>query len=350
MKQTVLGLVRDLVKLGSSPDAISILQSCAEACRARNLSLEAILQEPSIEGHAPLYWAILKNSSQAEEQHQISLVDLLMSFPLTPAVIAEARQACLLNSDDVLFQRLRRSPGCAGLSATDELLLGSPPADLIQVENAPGDHGAFKVSLHFVHFQKRMRVSRAVRAEFIARGASLLHTFLPPSASDSCCAGRIWYLQFSIAGATERYQKPAGTWIVSVGLVDDSPSTHLDSRLSILPGTPLSPASTAKALPSAPASPTPGSWTSQFTSARTSASNPRPPIDIRLRTSTTQLGEREYNDGTGRKRVIAALADSPRGASLEFDGCPHINFDGSLDAVFEADLKQSGLDSDCIIS
>lgn len=148
VKATVLLLVRDLVKAGHSPDAISILQSCAEVCRARSLSLEAILQEPSIEGHTPLYWAILKSTQpqHARDEGQIGLVDLLMSFPLTEECMRDARHACLLASDDALFQRLRRSPGCtAGSSATDELLLGAPAQDRLAVENAPGDNGAFKV-------------------------------------------------------------------------------------------------------------------------------------------------------------------------------------------------------------
>ncbi|KZV97544.1 hypothetical protein EXIGLDRAFT_703195 [Exidia glandulosa HHB12029] len=285
VKATVLGLVRDLVKAGSSPDAISILQSCSEACRARSLSLEAILQEPSIEGHTPLYWAILKDPAPSEGQ--ISLVDLLMSFPLTPASIQDARQACLLNSDDTVFQRLRRSPGCAGLSPTDELLLGSPPQDRVVVENAEGDHGAFKVTLHFVHFQKRMRVSRTVRAEFIAR-----------------------------AGSADGRQYKPGSWIVAVGLVDKSPMTHLDSRLVI---NPLSTLTTIKSdMPSASSSPsTVAGWASRMTAG--TPRDGRPPIVVRLKSSSSQLGEHDFSDATRRRRAVGVLADSPGGAGLEFE-------------------------------
>ena len=93
-----------------------------------------------------------------------------MSFPLAPPAISDARAACLLTSDDTIFQRLRHSPGCAGLNTAEELLLGAQPADEVVVENAAGAVGAFKASIHLVHFQKRMRVSRKVSVEFIARG------------------------------------------------------------------------------------------------------------------------------------------------------------------------------------
>jgi hypothetical protein len=56
VRATVLGLVRDLVKLDPSDHsvvAISILKSCADACAANGLSISTVLQEKSVEGHTP---------------------------------------------------------------------------------------------------------------------------------------------------------------------------------------------------------------------------------------------------------------------------------------------------------
>lgn len=117
-----------------------------------------------------------------------------MSFPLAPPALADARAACLLTSDDTIFQRLRHSPGCAGLNTAEELLLGAQPADEVVVENASGAVGAFKASIHLVHFQKRMRVSRKVSVEFIARGMwpnpKHVPQFATAKKADSVCCAR----------------------------------------------------------------------------------------------------------------------------------------------------------------
>ncbi|KAH7096560.1 hypothetical protein BKA62DRAFT_833894 [Auriculariales sp. MPI-PUGE-AT-0066] len=339
VKQTVIGLVRDLVHHGGeSPDAIGILQSCAEACRARGLSLENILQEASIEGHTPLYWAILKRSGSGTSQ-QISLVDLLMSFPLAPPALADARAACLLTSDDNIFQRLRHSPGCAGLNAAEELLLGAQPADEVIVENAVGTHGAFKVTMHLVHLQKRMRVSRKLAIEFIARG-------------------RIWTLAFQIATPADRHHAPPGSWIVTVAIDESSPTTLLDSMLQIQPMYPVSPVfgspnqypvrSTTPAPLSTPTAA--GAAAAAWNSLKLGGSTKKlEPISLRLRSGPSPLGERDWRDATRRRRAMATLSAVTGGAGLEFDGCPHLNLDGSLDATFEAELTHRSEDAECNI-
>jgi len=171
--------VRDIVRQQyvNSPASLGILESCAEACTAHSLSLPSLLQEKFIEGHTPLYWAIIKRppDSDADESTQVpDLLTALLSFstPLNPETVSEIRLACLLTSDQLLFQRLRLSPDFSKLSGTDEILLGATiPPDGISVEDVPGDEGAFAVDFEIVHFQKRMRISKEIVLEFIARGA-----------------------------------------------------------------------------------------------------------------------------------------------------------------------------------
>jgi hypothetical protein len=179
VRSTVLRLIRDLVREQHAPGgtALSILESYAEACAGHSLSLPALLQEKSIENHTPLYWAVVKRVPDGDS----SVPDLLTSLisfasPLTPETISDIRHACLLTSDQLLFQRLRMSPEFSPLSGTDEMLLGGliPPDD-ITVEDIPGDEGSFAANFEIVHFQKRMLISKHIELEFIARCVSLLH-------------------------------------------------------------------------------------------------------------------------------------------------------------------------------
>jgi hypothetical protein len=172
VKETVTNLVRDIVK---SPDAaaLSVLQNCAEACESHSLSFPAILQEPSIEGHSALYWAIIKRPRSLPGAAGMELVQamLVLAAPLSAAAASDVRLACLQTSDEVLFQRLRRMPPFSPLSGTDAMLLGEDMAsDEVVVEELPGNQGEFMATFRIPHFQKRMRISKRVSLEFIARG------------------------------------------------------------------------------------------------------------------------------------------------------------------------------------
>jgi hypothetical protein len=179
----VLGLIRGLVrqpKPSPSYEALGVLESCAAACANFNLSLSSLLQERFIEGHTPIYWAIIKRPAETsiiDDSDGAPIPDFLttlISFadPLTPETKSEIRLACLLTSDQALFQRLRLLPEFSPLSGTDQILLGaSMPPDGIVVDDVPGDdEGSFVVHFEVVQFQQRMRVSKRVALEFIARG------------------------------------------------------------------------------------------------------------------------------------------------------------------------------------
>lgn len=180
VRSTVLRLIRDLVREQHAPGgtSLSILQSCAEACACHSLSLPTLLQEKSIEDHTPLYWAIVKRVPDGDSGVP-DLLTSLISFasPLTPGTISDIRHACLLTSDQLLFQRLRMLPAFSPLSGTDEMLLGgSIPPDDITVEDIPGDEGSFAVNFEIVRFQRRMLVSKHLELEFIARCVSFSST------------------------------------------------------------------------------------------------------------------------------------------------------------------------------
>ncbi|KAJ7759233.1 hypothetical protein B0H16DRAFT_1720643 [Mycena metata] len=307
VRTTVLGLVRDLVKLQPSDHtvlAVQILKSCADACRTNGLSISTILQEKSVEGHTPLYWAIVKRPAEShpeEPQAEDLLTTLLtLSSPLSPATMADVRLACLLTSDQVLFQRLRNSPEFAPLSPTDEMLLDvTMPPDDITVENVSGDEGAFIMDFAIVRFQKRMLVSK------------------------------------SVAEHRRPHLPPAGTWYASLSLLENSPPTWVDSRLLVPP-----PPESATEPPGEPG----------FASGLFGPGKPRarPTLSARMK-ATEQL--RPPARGPGHRNRIIVLLDGADGdgglGSLQYAGCPYIASDETLRGRLEARLAKP--EADCII-
>lgn len=98
VQQTVIALIRDLVLNAESPN---LLGSCADACRSYGLDLSALLQEPSIENHSAIYWAILN-------RRDALLSSLLVhAAPLSKPTMSDVRLACLTTSNQHLFQSLR---------------------------------------------------------------------------------------------------------------------------------------------------------------------------------------------------------------------------------------------------
>jgi hypothetical protein len=172
-KSAVYGRVRDVVEKPAEADSLMFLEACAGICDAHGLSFSSILQDPSIESHMPIYWAIIKLPSRDDLQ----LVTAILSYsaPLTQQTLSEIRLACLHVGDQALFQSLWRSPQLAlAPSGSDQVLLGaSATPDTVEVQTLPGDDGAFAAHFRIAKFEKRMKISKQISLEFIARGLCL---------------------------------------------------------------------------------------------------------------------------------------------------------------------------------
>ncbi|KAJ7654444.1 hypothetical protein DFH06DRAFT_1133233 [Mycena polygramma] len=310
VRTTVLGLLRDLVKLqpDDSDVAVSILRSCVDACAANGLSISTILQEKSVEGHTPLYWAIIKRPSTEGQNLDLLTAMLGLATPLTPATVSDVRLACLLMSDQALFQQLRTSPEFAPLSATDQMLLDATmsPDDLL-VENMLGDAGAFAVDFAIVRFQKRMQVSNAVVLEFIARG-------------------RMWRLSFNVSTQDRMHHPRRGTWYAALALLEQSPPTWVDSRLLVAAPEPDTKQDSGGLFGGKP--------------------RPRQTLSVRIK-AKEQL--RARRGGHGNEIIVpldGADADGGMG-SLQYAGCPYISADETLRGRLEARLVRP--EAECIV-
>lgn len=233
---TIHSLLRDLVQRPTSDTSdtfiSSVLASCKEACASNGINFSEVLQERFIEEHGLVYWAIVKRpraravsrrvetgKARAEgegdgggQEEEIDMVVFLLAelTPILPHTISEVRCACMVNSDHSTFTLIKsRFPkSFAGLSGSDEILLNhgedwDSGGDVIEVEEAAGRGGegggdkgegdtAFVVRFEIVKFQLRMRVSKVVKVEWIARGTcfspySVPHLSSPPLSEHISC-------------------------------------------------------------------------------------------------------------------------------------------------------------------
>lgn len=217
VRKTVRGLIHDVVQLTSPmrsniEAAEGLLDSCASSCKAQHLSLARILQERTIEGHSALYWAIAMRQSVRQDDKDARrggdafiLAVVKHAVPLAPGAITELRNACSAVSDNTLYQQIRFIPGVFPLPGTDRMLLhgtartttrpiSSSLSPEIDEKNSrskgkerealggfedkaelrewvsPEAEDSFCVDLELQMFQRRMRVTKSLSVEFIARG------------------------------------------------------------------------------------------------------------------------------------------------------------------------------------
>ena len=118
---------------------MSVLQSCVEVCKLHSIPISEMLQEHSLEGHTPMYWAIIKRPPPSKRRLECDrdLVTTLLALaePLNSATASDIQRACVDMCDGELFQQLRQSPSFVRLSGTDQLLLETSVApDEVQVK------------------------------------------------------------------------------------------------------------------------------------------------------------------------------------------------------------------------
>ncbi|KAF9019370.1 hypothetical protein BDZ89DRAFT_1073027 [Hymenopellis radicata] len=156
-------------QLDDTSDVEEMLGTLERACTMCNLNLGSILREGKVDGHSPLYWAVVRGHSDPV------LKALLKHSP--GGMDEEIRLASIIRSDWKLYQRLRTWLGIPGRVKVEETYDGKGFA---------------------VHLQD---LSADAGVEFIARG-------------------RLWRLAF-----------PVGN--VSISLLSHSPQTFIDANLRV---------------------------------------------------------------------------------------------------------------------
>ncbi|KAG1905940.1 uncharacterized protein F5891DRAFT_632854 [Suillus fuscotomentosus] len=162
IRTTVLSLIRGMV---ITPDFIlssvgPTLDACATSLPAAEFT--DILQESNIEGHTPLYWAIVnKRPEVLSAFHKFITAYKNDSFH-------DVRLACMVTNDHTLFTKLSlTSARLHKMERTLNLSLGC--ADEIQVYEGDTEN-QFTAKMQITMFQTRIRVVQKLRMEFIAQG------------------------------------------------------------------------------------------------------------------------------------------------------------------------------------
>ncbi|KAF9463992.1 hypothetical protein BDZ94DRAFT_1257331 [Collybia nuda] len=302
----------------TSQDWENLLKSCESICSGESLSLAYVLQEHFIEDHTPLYWAIIKrDEGDPITDPDLFTILLRTAAPLTEPTVSDIYCACIMVSDQALFQSLRFMPEFSSpVSGMDQLLLShTSDRDKVTVDDIPGVNGSFVVGFEIAQFWKRMRVSREITVEFIARG-------------------RMWRLTFFIS-SRDMGRRPRGSWCMSLCLLNHSPPTFIDGKFVI---------DEYKSR----------SWTATPIARATSIANPpKSSITIPCR-SYRQLSS---TASSSHNALIMALEDSPIGSSIQYKGNTFIGPDETLRFGLYALLRKPSLvdlnyddQDECVIS
>jgi hypothetical protein len=240
MVQTrITGLLQG--RLPPGEDRMSTLSGCARACERGGLDFSTVLQETSIEGHPPIYWAIINrdvaSGSRTLEPDSLVAAILAACRPLSPASLADIRVACTMVSDNVLLQELfRLIPPLSHISTRDALLLSpANEEDRVDIEEKRNGTGSWVALVKIPRFRLRMRVCGSVSVEFIASGAfCFLFAYL---ATLTLLPGRMWILTFSTVTEALPGGRTENRWYLSLELEGQSPPTAVNATFLVL-GTP----------------------------------------------------------------------------------------------------------------
>ncbi|KAF8915943.1 hypothetical protein CPB85DRAFT_1217286, partial [Mucidula mucida] len=265
----VLGsLVRNYGKHLNDPDAEpveSMLANCATACESASLSFTSLVQETSVEGHAPIYWAIVTHDADSDRHTPSRLISGILrhSLPLDETSRLEIRSGCLLTKNQALFGHIRSMEAYTPLPSGGIMLLGEdfrPDSITVEESNSAG----FTANFEIIKFMKRIHLSHEITLDFIAKDS----------------------------------KHKTGPWQISLHLLELSPPTFADAELHVLDASPY-PVVSSKLL-----SPTSGS-----------TSKPLPDIVIVL-SSQCELVPRGTKPSRGQKNAIEVPLNNPDSTSL----------------------------------
>jgi hypothetical protein len=228
-------------RLPPGEDRMSMLSACARACERGGLDFSTVLQETSIEGHPPIYWAIINrdvaSGSRGLELDSLVAAILAACRPLSPDSLAAIRVACTMGSDNVLLQELfRLIPPLSHISTRDALLLSpANEEDRVDVDEKRNGTGSWVALIKIPRFRLRMRVCGSVSVEFIASGVfCFLSVYL---VTLTLLPGRMWILTFSSVTEALPGGRTENRWYLSLELEGQSPPTAVNASFLIL-GTP----------------------------------------------------------------------------------------------------------------
>ncbi|KAG2116059.1 uncharacterized protein F5147DRAFT_818249, partial [Suillus discolor] len=160
-KEKCLSCIRAIV---SSPDySPSFVAQTVSACVATLPAAEfsKLLQQPNIEDHTALYWAIVNNRREALWAFMDFIPDP------SPACYSDLYLAFMMVGDNTLFTQLGLNEMFKPKYKSLRQFLGCPP-DEVQIQELSS--GRFVASFCVRMFQKRLRTANAIAVEYLARG------------------------------------------------------------------------------------------------------------------------------------------------------------------------------------
>lgn len=141
----------------------------------------------------------------------------------------------------------------------------------------------------------------------------------------NCRTGRMWRLAFAIA--------PTSKWVVTLGILEHSPATWIDSRLLIEEPP-------QHFTGSAPAT----SWFNRFPTSQEQSSNhdeqnvsrkPKSTISLRLKTGSTQLiAQAPHSSRSSGWDIVVELEDSLLASNLQYESVHRFPVSDALDAKY----------------
>ncbi|KAG2045215.1 hypothetical protein BDR03DRAFT_995442 [Suillus americanus] len=197
--EAVLSHIRDIVSVPNFMPVAPIVNTCAAALLPAEFS--NLLQNPNIEGHTAMYWAVVNGQKEAFSVFAAHIPQF------SSVCSSDLRLACMSTSNHGLFMQLNLGHV---INSKDESLrhfLGCPP-DEVQVHDK-GDRmckNQFVACFHIRMFQKRLHTAGELGLEFVA-------------------AGRIWWFLI--------YMGNNGRWCIGFSLSHPSPPAHPEAALVI---------------------------------------------------------------------------------------------------------------------